>query len=131
MSTGTININCPKCGYNNADQTCNYLTSDEYFNCIRCGFSVSDTIEVENFNTGKIVSRNHQEKGGIGSFIIRRTGECGFTFGAVEILTIEQLKESLSKFDVCKFTFYKDGHWYIHDLLNDAEEQFTEKGLWG
>ena len=33
MSTSTININCPKCGYNNADHTCNYLTSDEYLNC--------------------------------------------------------------------------------------------------
>ena len=44
--------------------------------------------------------------------------------------TVEELENNLGEFNACKYTFQKDGHWYIKDLVNNTETVFTYVNFW-
>lgn len=131
MSSVSGQIECPKCGYEYADYDYECRVGNEHVSCIRCGFSGSHTIDVEKSKSAGKPVWETRESGGNGSFQIKWKGQIGCTVEPIDSLIMDRLKETLHAFEVCKYTYHKEGKWYVVDLLKNTEVIFSEGEFWG
>ena len=130
MSSVQSECECPKCGYERGDYEYVCKVGNEYFNCCQCGYSLTITFNEEKSRVPDNIVWDHDEEGGVGSYNYEVKDCPGGIIGPVCDDTVKELEQNLDKFDVCQYTFQKDGHWFIRDLVNNREMAFTYKSFW-
>ena len=40
------------------------------------------------------------------------------------------IESNLDNYDVCKYTFNKDGQWYVKDLVHNTEMAYSDDKYW-
>lgn len=120
-------IDCPHCGYDNARYHLSYSILEEFTSCPRCGYYCLRTGKIEENET---VWGSEKEGGGIGSFALQGKEDDYFDFETVDEHLMAQVKSDLSKYQYCKYTFKKQGQWYVFDLLTNTVECFCDWDFW-
>jgi Zn ribbon nucleic-acid-binding protein len=129
MGSASTKIECPKCGYEHAVYTLWTRIRDENITCVRCGYCQDFERDFDaSDESGKPVW-NVTETGGTGCCILKEKGQIGFAVSPIENVLMDEVKEALDEYEVCRYTFWKDEQWYIKDLLKNTEHPFVESDL--
>ena len=73
---------------------------------------------------------NHEEEGGSGCYHYKDKEHLASAMGLVCDGVIEELEQKLDQLNMCKYTFNKDGQWFIKDLVHKSEMPFSYNNFW-
>lgn len=120
---------CPNCGYERAmrDYYCNSMS--EYIHCYQCGYNSELSVNKEKSVYPDDLVWNDIEEGGSGSYHYRKKGHTWCRIGPILEDTVDILTKNLDNYDMCKYTFKKDEHWYVKDMVHNTETIFTYEDL--
>ena len=121
---------CPKCGYEQAMLEHDGRTEEETFLCYRCGFYSDTKLDREKSLFPDDIVWDHKEEGGMGTYFFKIRGDARGQWGPVDEELVKKLKTSLHKCSVCRYTFNRNGQWFIKDLINEKERPFSSNFFW-
>ncbi len=130
-------IQCPRCGFENAQQERKIEGRNRSVICIRCGYSKDVFFNHEKYESLKSSSEGQndwelmdqcwltEEIFPKGSYIFRKKHTFKNSIGAVSEEILDDLTKDLDKYDHCKYTFNNMRSWYMKDLHDGTIELFS------
>jgi len=115
---------CLKCGYTHAEEEADYESGKIYTECDRCGYCECKVI------IGKLPKglRYLYRKGGRGIYLKKPDATViGISVGPVKKGLIQELREQAEEMVECRYTFKRNGQWFIKDLKTNKKVPYSRK----
>ena len=121
-------VSCPKCGFEEAVYDWESKTKEAWMLCQRCGYYVDDYIDREESTFPDKLIWRHQDSGGKGCLCYGEKGKSASVGPATEG-NIDAMKKHLDKLGVAKYSFQKNGEWFIRDLIHEETIPFSHEKM--
>ena len=106
-----------------------YKTGEFHIGCDRCGFFKERMINEGKSKFPEQIVYKYEEGGGTGAFNTKSKGPWGCT-GSINRKDIKKIKKHASEYSICRYTYKRNGRWFIRDLITKKTLPFSYENFY-